>query len=314
MIAKDYHLVIGCGPIGMAVMQELIRKKIPFKMASKSGKALVPDTVEVIPLDASDPQAVRKAAQNAAVVYNCTNVPYNRWGDLLPQIHQGIIEGVAGTEAKLVVMENLYMYGSGNGKPLTENSAYQPISRKGKVRAQLSQALFEAHHQGKIQAVSGRSSDFFGPFALQSALGERVFYSALKGKAAQVLGNPDLLHTYSYVPDIGRALVLLSEREEALGQAWHLPNPETVTTRKIIDIISQKIGRPVKIQAASRRLLRLMGIFNPIVRELVEMMYEFEAPFVVDDSKFRQTFHLSATPLEQAIEETIAWFKSHFKK
>lgn len=314
MNAENHHLIIGCGPIGIAVMHELIQKKIPFKMASKSGKAPVPDTVEVIQLDATDPVAVRKAAQNAGVVYNCTNVPYNRWIDLLPQIHHGIIEGVAGTGAKLVVMENLYMYGSGDGKPFTENSAYQSISRKGKVRAQLTQALFEAHHQGKIKAVSGRASDFFGPFALQSALGERVFSFALRGKAAQVLGNPDLLHTYSYVPDIGKALVVLSEREEALGQAWHLPNPETVTTRTIIDIISQKIGRPVKIQAASRRLLRLMGIFNPIVRELVEMMYEFEAPFVVDDSKFRQTFKLSATPLEQALEETIAWFKSYLGK
>ncbi len=310
---KINHLVIGCGPIGLAVMQELIRKKIPVKMASKSGKAPVPASIDVIPLDASDPLAVRKVAQNAGVVYNCTNVPYNRWEDELPKIHHGILEGVAGTEAVLVVMENLYMYGSGDGKPLTEDLPYRPISRKGKIRAQLSQALFDAHQQGKVKAVSGRASDFFGPYALQSALGERVFYPALKGKSAQVLGNPDLLHTYSYVPDIGRALVALGEREDALGQAWHLPNPETVTTRKIIQIISQKLGYPVKMQAATRGLLKLMGIFNPIVRELVEMMYEFEAPFVVDHSKFRQAFHLSATPLEQALEETIAWFRSHPK-
>lgn len=110
MNAKDYHLVIRCGPIGMSVMQELIRKKIPFKMASKSGKAPVPDTVNVIPLEASDSLEGRKAAQNATVVYNGINVPYNCWIDLLPQIHREIIGRVAGTEAQIVVMESLYVW------------------------------------------------------------------------------------------------------------------------------------------------------------------------------------------------------------
>ena len=175
----------------------------------------------------------------------------------------------------------------------------------------MSEELFNAHAQGKIRAVSGRASDFFGPRALQSALGERIFYSALRGKAAQVLGNPDLPHTYTYVPDIGKALVVLGEQDEALGKAWHLPNPETVSTRQIVEMIYKKLNHPLKIQVASKRLIRIIGIFNPIVRELAEMMYEFEEPFLVDDSKFRKFFGLQATPFDQAISKTLEWFKNH---
>jgi nucleoside-diphosphate-sugar epimerase len=173
----------------------------------------------------------------------------------------------------------------------------------------MSEALFNAHAKGKIRAASGRASDFFGPRALQSALGERVFYPALEGKTAQVLGNPDLLHTYTYVPDIGKALVVLGERDEALGKTWHLPNPETVTTRQIIEMIYKKLNYPTKIKVASKGLIRLIGIFNPIVSELAEMMYEFEEPFLVDDTKFRKLFSLPATPLAKAIGETIEWYK-----
>jgi nucleoside-diphosphate-sugar epimerase len=309
MESPNFHLIIGSGPVGMAVSDELLRKKIPAKIANKSGKVFTSTSMEVLKLNAADPKEVHKTAHHASVVYNCTNVPYNRWTDLLPAIHQGIIEGISGTEARLVVMENLYMYGATRGKMITEDSAHHPCSRKGEVRARMSEELFNAHAKGRIRAVSGRASDFFGPRALQSALGERIFYPALKGKAAQVLGNPDLLHTYTYVPDIGRALVVLGESDEALGKAWHLPNPETVTTRQIVEMIYKKLGYPPKIKAASKGLIRMIGIFNPVVRELAEMMYEFEEPFLVDDTRFRKLFGLTATPLDKAIEETIEWYQ-----
>lgn len=311
MESQNFHLIFGSGPVGLAIMDELLKRKIPVKLASKSGKIVISTGVEVLKVDAADSAAVRRTVENAAVVYNCTNVPYNHWLDLLPKIHRGIIKGVTGTTAKLVVMENLYMYGATHGKTMTEDLPHNPTSRKGEVRARMSEELFNAHAQGKIRAVSGRASDFFGPRVLQSALGERIFCPALRGKAAQVLGNPDLLHSYTYVPDIGKALVVLGERDEALGKAWHLPNPETVSTRQIVEMIYKKLNYPPKIQAASKGLIRMIGIFNPIVRELAEMMYEFEEPFLVDDSKFRKFFGVQATSLDQSISKTLEWFKSH---
>jgi nucleoside-diphosphate-sugar epimerase len=124
-----------------------------------------------------------------------------------------------------------------------------------------------------------------------------------------VAGDPDQPHTYTYVPDVGRGLVVLGEREEALGQAWHLPSPDTVTTREFVGTIFEEVGRPPRVQAAPKLLLRAIGLFNPGIRETIEMLYEFEEPFVVDHSKFERAFGQRATPLEEAIGETVRWYR-----
>jgi nucleoside-diphosphate-sugar epimerase len=174
----------------------------------------------------------------------------------------------------------------------------------------MSQALMEAHTSGRVRVAIGRASDFFGPRVLVSAAGEQVFGRAVQGKSAQVAGDPDQPHTYTYAPDIGRGLVILGEREEALGQAWHLPSPETVTTREFVETIFEEVGKPARIQAAPKILLRAIGFFNPGIRETIEMLYEFEEPFVVDHSKFEKAFGEHATPLKEAIGETVRWYRS----
>jgi nucleoside-diphosphate-sugar epimerase len=176
--------------------------------------------------------------------------------------------------------------------------------------ARMSEQLIEAHTGGKVRIAIGRASDFFGPRVLVSAAGEQVFGRSVEGKSAQVAGDPDQPHTYTYAPDIGRGLVILGEHEEALGRAWHLPNPETLTTRQFVETIFEEVGKPPRIQAAPKIVLRAMGLFNPSLREVIEMLYEFEEPFVVDDSKFEQAFGEQATPLKEAIGETVRWYRS----
>jgi nucleoside-diphosphate-sugar epimerase len=175
----------------------------------------------------------------------------------------------------------------------------------------MSRELMEAHTSGKVRVGIGRASDFFGPRVLTSAAGEQVFGRAVQGKSAQVAGDPDQPHTYTYAPDIGKGLVILGEREEALGRAWHLPSPATVTTREFVGMIFEEVGKPARVQAAPKILLRAMGLFNPPLRETIEMLYEFEEPFVVDHSDFAQTFGDHATPLEEAIRETVRWYREH---
>jgi nucleoside-diphosphate-sugar epimerase len=173
----------------------------------------------------------------------------------------------------------------------------------------MSEELMEAHKSGKVRVAIGRASDFFGPRVLASAAGEQVFGRAVQGKSAQVAGDPDQPHTYTYAPDIGRGLVVLGEREEALGRAWHLPNPETLTTRRFVETIFEEVGKPARVQAAPKIVLRAMGLFNPGIRETIEMLYEFEEPFVVDDSRFEQAFGEQATLLREAIRETVRWYR-----
>jgi nucleoside-diphosphate-sugar epimerase len=259
--------------------------------------------------DASDPAFSRQAATGASVLYQCLNPAYHRWVELFPALQAGVLAAAEANEAKLVVMENVYMYGRPHGRPLTEDHPYDAHTKKGRLRARMANELLEAHRRG-VRVTIGRASDYFGPRGgAQSMLGDRVIPPALAGKPAQVLGNPDLPHTYTYIPDIGEALVLLGERDEALGQPWHLPNPETRTTRQLVELIYQHAGNSPKLRAAPTLLLRLMGVFNPTVRELVEMAYEFEEPFIVDSTKFQTKLGMTATPIQDAIAQTVEWYQ-----
>jgi nucleoside-diphosphate-sugar epimerase len=210
-----------------------------------------------------------------------------------------------------VVIENLYGYGPTGGRPLTEDLPAAATGPKGVTRARMADDLLAAHRAGKVRVAIGRASDYFGPGALVSAMGERVLYPALEGKRVSVLGNPDLPHTYSYVPDIGRALVVLGERDAALGQAWHLPSPTTVTTNRLIEMIATEAGRPVRVQLVPKLLFNTLSLVNRDLRELRELLYEFEEPFVVDHGKFTRAFGDHATPIKVAVHHTVAWFREH---
>jgi nucleoside-diphosphate-sugar epimerase len=306
----ELHVVYGTGPVGMAVMDALVRRGRRVRMVNRSGRSDVPEGVEVVGGDATDGAFAREASEGASVVYFALNPPYTQWTELFPPLQAGVIEGAAAAGAKLIAVENLYMYGLTGGRPLTEDLPHSPNTRKGTVRARMSKELMEAHKSGRVRVATGRASDFFGPRVLVSAAGEQVFGRAVEGKSAQVAGDPDQPHTYTYAPDIGRGLVILGEHEEALGQAWHLPSPETVTTRQFVETIFEVIGKPARVQAVPKILLRAIGLFNPGIRETIEMLYEFEEPFVVDHSKFEKAFGEHATPLKEAIGDTVGWYRS----
>jgi nucleoside-diphosphate-sugar epimerase len=305
----ELHVIFGTGAVGMSVMDELVRRSRRVRMVNSRGRARVPHGVEVVGGDATDETFTREASEGASVVYFALNPPYDKWPELFPGLQAGVLEGAASAGAKLVAMENLYMYGPTGGRLLTEDLPHVPNTRKGVVRARMSEELMEAHTRGRVRVAIGRASDFFGPRVLASAAGEQVFGRAVEGKSAQVAGDPDQSHTYTYVPDIGRGLVILGEREEALGRVWHLPSPETLTTREFVEMIFEEVGKPARVQAAPKIVLQAMGLFNLGIREMIEMLYEFEEPFVVDDSNFTRTFGEQATPLRQAIQRTVRWYR-----
>ncbi|HXX76930.1 MAG TPA: SDR family oxidoreductase [Ktedonobacteraceae bacterium] len=310
----ELHVIFGSGPIGRAVMSELLTRGYRVRMVNRQASINVPESVELLHGDATDPEYTREACKGAVVVYNCTNPPYTKWPEMFPPLQAGILEGAASAGAKLISMENVYMYGPTSGKPLTEDLPYAATTRKGRVRAQMARDLFTAHQRGKVRVAIGRASDFFGTGALTSAAGDRMFLPPLSGKAAQVVGNPDLLHTYTYVPDIGKGLVMLGERDEALGQAWHLPSAQTITTRQFIEMIFTETAYPARVQAIPNLLLKTLAAFNPMMREVAEMLYEFEEPFIVDHTRFVQAFGNNATPLHDAIAVTVEWFRMYENK
>jgi nucleoside-diphosphate-sugar epimerase len=187
--------------------------------------------VEIVAANVAEAGEAKRACHGAAVVYHCANPPYAKWRELHPPLMEAIIEGAAAASARLVFGDNLYAYGPVDG-PITEGLPYRATGPNGRTRARIAEVLLRAHEAGRVRATVGRGSDFFGPHAHLSTVGDRIFARAIApGKPALVLGYPDVPHTVTYIEDFARALVTLGERDEALGQVWHVPNPETVTMR-----------------------------------------------------------------------------------
>ena len=246
MNAEPQHVIFGTGAIGLATLDALRRRGETARLVNRSGTAPVPDDIEVLGGDASDPAFTTAAARGARVVYQTLNPPYHRWAELFPALQAGVLAAARASGARLVSMENVYMYGRPNGQPLTETRPYAARTRKGTLRARMARELLAAHQAGNVQVVIGRASDYFGPRGgAQSMLGDRVIPAALAGKTATVLGDPDQPHTYTYLPDIGEGLATLGEHPEAPGEVWHLPNdPRTRTTRQLVEVIYRLAGQP----------------------------------------------------------------------
>jgi len=268
--------------------------------------------VSVVAADAYNLDSAREACQGATVVYQCAKPPNHEWPQKFPPLQANILESAASAGAKLIIGENLYMYGEVPNRPIAEDLPLVATTRKGRTRAQMAEAALAAHRSGKVQVAIGRGSDFFGPGVVESLIGERAFLPALQGKPASLVGNIDLPHTYTFINDLGKALVTLGEHAEALGQVWHVPNAETLTTRQFMTIVFEEIGKPPKMSGMGKLMMRIGGIFIVGARETVEMMYEFEKPFMVDSSKFERTFGERATPHREAIRQTIGWYREHY--
>ena len=310
------HVVLGTGAIGRAVAEELVKRGESVRMVNRSGKMdEVPAGVEVIASDLYDQAKVQEVTRGAKVVYQCAQPAYFEWPRKFPPLQKSIIDGLTGSAAKLVLTENLYMYGDTDGKPITEDTSPDAHTRKGRARAEISTAAFNAHRDGRVRVTSARGGNFFGPWGTASTMGARAFYPLLNGKPAQLIGRTDLPHSHTYVKDFGSALVILGERDQADGQAWHVPNDHPMLTqRDLVKMFAEEAGVEPKISSMGRLMMTIGGFFIPEAKETVEMMYEFDQPFIVDSSKFERTFGMKATPMHDAIKETVAWYRSHPEK
>lgn len=307
----ELHVVFGTGPTGLAVIDELVTQGMKVRAVNRSGFAPVPPSVEVVGGDATDRSFARRATRNADVVYQCLNPGYDRWAERFPDLQRSVVAAAGATGARLVVLENLYMYRSDPGSPISEDHPEEPHTRKGRVRKSMSDELRRANQTGRAQIAVGRASNYFGPNAGPwSTLGDRVMPRILAGKRVSLLGDPQTLHSHSYLPDIGRGLVTLGTQDKAIGQIWHLPNAPALSTRELIELLASAAGTEVEVNTVPWPILRLLSLVRPMVRETMEMLYEYDEPFVVDSSRFTETFGTQATPLAEAAATTVEWYRS----
>ena len=302
------HVVFGTGQVGHPLVTQLVTQGHDVVAVNRDGKGDFPGAT-VVGGDATDPAFTTAVCEGADVVYFCLNaMNYERWTEEFPPLQRGVLAGAAGAGARLVVLDNLYAYGPPEGQRLVETMAANPTSAKSATRAAMTEELLAAHAAGQVEVVIGRASDYFGPGATRSALGDTVFGTALAGKTAQVMGDPDQPHSYSYTPDVAAALITLGTAAGATGQVWHLPVAETRTIRQVVEAVYGLAGQKPRIMAAGRTMLRAIGLFKPEMREYLHTLYQFSDPWVVDDSKFRAAFGDLATPLDEALATTLAWY------
>ena len=306
------HVIFGGGPLGIAVMSELVKRGKQVRMVRPSGQGTVPEGVELLVGDAFQAEFARKACQDAVVVYQCAQPANGIWTEKFAALNAAILDGAAAKGAKFIYGDDLLVYGSVDGV-IHEGLVNKPQTRKGQVRAQVAEAVLTAHRSGRVRVVIGRASDNFGPYVVEGVLGRQVIIPLLKGKPVSVIGDPGVPHTFTYIEDFGKALVELGEREEAFGQIWLVPNPSTLTQNQVLDLFYREAGFPSRIQSTSRHILAFKGLYSSSAKEKSEIMHQFEKPLIVDSSKFEKTFRMTATPLPEAVRRTVMWYREFLK-
>jgi nucleoside-diphosphate-sugar epimerase len=303
------NVIFGTGALGLAVARRLVLSGETVRLVNRSGNAPAPKGAEVVATDATDPAASAQACKGASVVYHCATAAYGRWAQFLPPLMNGIIEGASAAGAKLVYGDNLYAYGLVDG-PIREDLPYRPVGPNTEARAEMATVAMNAHAAGKVRVAIGRASDFYGPYARQSKSGDSIFGRAVAGKPARAFGSPDAPHTYTFIDDFAEGLLTLAKRDEALGQVWHIPNAETVSTRSFVDMIFAELGQPARLSRVPTPVIALLALFLPSLAAVKETLYQSERPWVVDHSKFASAFGAQPTPHREAIAQTIKWFRA----
>lgn len=310
-MSKELHVLLGTGPVGCWIARALDERGLPTRAVNRSGNRpeLMPAGVEMVRANAHNAAEIVAAAEGATVIYQALNPRYHQWLRDFPSLQAAALAAAPKSGARYISIENLYMYDS--SQTMTENSPIRPRSKKGALRARMADEVMEAHRRGEIRAAALRSSDYYGPGVLGSALGKMVFGNLAAGKKAQLNGLADLPHSFAYIEDVGRAAVTLGLSEESLGRVWIAPHAPAQTQRALVEQACRLLGIKPQLTELSPLMMRMAGLFIPEARASVEMMYEFTEPFVADSSLIQRTFGLAPTPVEIGVERTVSWFRRH---
>ena len=272
-------------------------------------RKVLPSSTEILVADVSKPDSIKPAFQNASVIYHCVNVSYDKWTEVMPLVTGNILEGAIETQANVVFPGNVYVYGRFQKVPATEDHALAATAKKGKLRITLERKLMDAHSDGKVKVVIPRFPDYYGP-NVTNKLMKPIFMAALSGKKARWVGNLDVRHDLVFIEDAAAACIMLGETASAYGEVWHVPGAGSITGREFIDMAFRAAGNKPNIGLLSGRSIRVAGLINSDAREMIELMYEFEEPLVLDGSKFSTKFPLfKYTSHEEGIRKTINWFR-----
>ncbi|MBL4682583.1 MAG: NAD-dependent epimerase/dehydratase family protein [Pseudomonadales bacterium] len=308
------HVVIGAaGSIGAEITRQL----------TASGK-LVRGLVRSIPkhsnnidyviADAMNQDELVSACEDAIYVYHCLNVPYEKWCDVMPVVTKNVLEAVKQAKAKLIFVGNVYGYGRLQNIPVSESHPMVAETKKGALRNQLEDMLWRAHHAEESKVVIARFPDFYGP-GVVNGLMKPIFDAAITGGKCSWPAALDVQHDLVFIGDAARACILLAEKESSYGESWHVPGAGSLTGRDFIEMVYRETGSKPAASVLSKWMLTAAGFFNAGAKELIELLYEFSEPLILDGSKFANKFpDFKYNPHQEAVVQTVDWYKQQVEE
>jgi len=296
------------GVIGRELAKALTKYTNDIRLVSRNPKK-VNETDTLFSADLLKLEEVQNAVKGSEVVYLTVGVPYNStiWEKQWPIIVSNVIEACKQHQSKLVFFDNIYMYDPDFLDGMTEETPIRPVSRKGKVRTKIAQMILGEIATKSLTALIARSADFYGPSIVQNCmLTESVFKPLSKGKKANWLMNVNLKHSFTYTPDAGKATALLGNTDEAYNQVWHLPTASNpMTGKQWIDEIAKALGTKPQYVLAPKFVVSIMGLFMPIMKEVKEMLYQYDRDYVFNSDKFEAHFDMKPTTYLDGIREIV---------
>lgn len=298
------HTILGAGgPVANCLAKELLNAGEKVRLVSRKPVTQFANA-EWVRADLKNAEQVQNAVRGASVIYACAGLQYDKkiWAVEWPLIMQNLIDAARVTGARLIFFDNVYMYGHVQG-PMKEDTAYSPSSVKGSIRATIADRLMQEAKAGNIKATIARAADFYGAETLNSFYDSMVLAKFAKGEKAMWLGNTQSQHSFTYVPDAGRAMFLLGQHETADNQVWHLPTAKPLTGKQFIHLAASIFNTNPSYMRVNKLMLQTMGIFNKLISESVELYYQYQYDYIFDSSKFESFFGMKPTAYEQGIKE-----------
>jgi nucleoside-diphosphate-sugar epimerase len=296
------------GTIGVELAKHLTSYTDKVRLVSRNPER-VNDTDQLVAGDLTNANDVMKAVEGSQIVYLTVGLPYSvkAWESMWPEVVKHVIAACKKHNAKLVFFDNIYMYDPGHLDHMDENTPVNPGSKKGKVRAKIAQMILDEVDKGNLTALIARSADFYGPGIEKNGMvREMIFKRFANGKKANWLCSVSYVHSVTYTPDAAKATALLGNTEDAYNQVWHLPTaPDPLTAEEWIETIAGEMDLKSRFRLAPRFLVRVMGLFVPIMKEMVEMLYQYDRDYVFISNKFEKRFDIKPTPYLEGIKSIV---------
>jgi nucleoside-diphosphate-sugar epimerase len=295
------------GTTGIELAKQLLNYTKDIRLVSRNPKK-VNESNQLMSADLSNPLKLDETVKGSEVVYVCIAFEYKTavWKESWPKFMKNLIASCSKHKAKIVFVDNMYMYDKSHLSHMTEETPINPGSEKGKVRAEIYLMLMDAIQKGSVTGLVARSADFYGPGVVQSALTQSVYYNLLKNKKPQWIGKLDVIHSFTYNKDIGKALAILGNTPDAFNQVWHLPTTqEKLTSRQWIELMMKEMKNEKKIQTLSEGMLGFLGLFIPVLKEFKDIYYQYDGDYYFDSSKFNKRFNFTPTSPEAGVKAMV---------